>query len=199
MLTSWTYENSYWITFNSELETTASICSFKASGTCPAINLPNLTAYPAVCMSGEVKIWQKCNLACADGTYLSGPSSTECSPTGVWKNVEKVRCVKKCPALVADGGKMFSPSLCTSQPMDDLSTCKMTCSSGNQLMNGESEMSMICEDGKWSGTGVECIPHCVTTPPAPMHGSVVCNQGTCKVSCDPGYKLSAGSDTIMCA
>ncbi|XP_078488258.1 sushi, von Willebrand factor type A, EGF and pentraxin domain-containing protein 1 [Ciona intestinalis] len=197
ILTKWTHANSYWVTFNSELETTASICSFKASGACPGITIPGITATPAVCMSSNVQIWQKCAMTCADGTYMTGVGSTECSPTGVWKNIESVRCAKKCPPLVASGGKQFTPARCTGQNMDELSTCKMTCLVGNKLSNGENEVSMVCEDGAWTGGGVNCMADCVTTPPAPLHGSVACNQGTCTVSCNPGYALS-GSKTIAC-
>lgn len=63
--------------------------------------------------------------------------------------------------------------------MEHMSTCIVSCRSGSKLLNGESQITLICDDGKWSEEDVRCENSCPITPMAPDHGTVSCFEGVC--------------------
>ncbi|CAK8685488.1 unnamed protein product [Clavelina lepadiformis] len=198
VLEIWTHAKSYWITFNEDLDTFASICSYRLVGTCPKISAPLLIAAPGVCSTDKVSEWQKCDLSCEEDAYLlGGVTATECLPTGVWKELTEVQCVNKCPPISLTVGKILNPSRCTSLKIGHHEVCDLSCDVGYELSNGENSMSLFCENGTWSGENVSCVPRCASQPTAPEGGSVTCSRGVCTFVCDPGYRLNSLKNSVL--
>ncbi|NXD37569.1 SRPX2 protein, partial [Copsychus sechellarum] len=92
----------------------------------------------------------RCQLSCARGYRLVGPSAVQCRPSRRWSGMAYCRQIR-CHALPALPRGSY---VCSAGVQMD-SRCDYTCLPGYQL---EGDRSRVCmEDGLWSGGEPECV------------------------------------------
>ncbi|NWY64962.1 SRPX2 protein, partial [Erithacus rubecula] len=92
----------------------------------------------------------RCQLRCARGYRLLGPSAVHCGPSRRWSGMGYCRQIR-CHVLPA----LLRGSYVCSAGVQMDSRCDYTCQPGYQL---EGDRSRVCmEDGRWSGSEPECV------------------------------------------
>nr|XP_039265524.1 sushi, von Willebrand factor type A, EGF and pentraxin domain-containing protein 1-like [Styela clava] len=201
VLQSKTHAETYWITFNSVLETTGTVCSNKAVGACPPIRKRFMKLVPEICTTDDVMIWQQCAASCEDGSLFDGATDiVECQPTGEWENLEKIHCRRNCPVLPKVEHGKFDQESCTEDASIHQSICSLSCDDGYVLSTDASESPYVCEDGMWVGDEgiVRCIDKCKDLPEAPENGNILCRGKVCNIICDAGYKVKGNWTGFDC-
>ncbi|XP_059339172.1 sushi repeat-containing protein SRPX2 [Ammospiza nelsoni] len=92
----------------------------------------------------------RCELSCARGYRLVGPSAVQCLPSRRWSGMAYCRQIR-CHVLPA---VLRGSYVCSAGVQMD-SRCDYTCQPGYQL---EGDRSRVCmEDGRWSGSEPVCV------------------------------------------
>uniref|UniRef100_A0A8C5JGT2 Sushi repeat-containing protein SRPX2 n=1 Tax=Junco hyemalis TaxID=40217 RepID=A0A8C5JGT2_JUNHY len=92
----------------------------------------------------------RCELSCARGYRLVGPSAVQCLPSRHWSGMAYCRQIR-CHVLPA---VLRGSYVCSAGVQMD-SRCDYTCQPGYQL---EGDRSRVCmEDGRWSGSEPVCV------------------------------------------
>uniref|UniRef100_A0A663FHY5 Sushi repeat-containing protein SRPX2 n=1 Tax=Aquila chrysaetos chrysaetos TaxID=223781 RepID=A0A663FHY5_AQUCH len=122
----------------------------------------------------------RCELSCARGYRLVGPSAVQCLPSRHWSGMAYCRQIR-CHVLPA---VLRGSYVCSAGVQMD-SRCDYTCLPGYQL---EGDRSRVCmEDGRWSGSE----PICVDTEPPKIR----CPDSRERIA-EPG-KLTDSADGII--
>uniref|UniRef100_A0A663FHL4 Sushi repeat-containing protein SRPX2 n=1 Tax=Aquila chrysaetos chrysaetos TaxID=223781 RepID=A0A663FHL4_AQUCH len=107
--------------------------------------LPQSTCYSPRGGSYRSSLGTRCELSCARGYRLVGPSAVQCLPSRHWSGMAYCRQIR-CHVLPA---VLRGSYVCSAGVQMD-SRCDYTCLPGYQL---EGDRSRVCmEDGRWSGS-----------------------------------------------
>lgn len=196
--------DTFWISLNKDLDSHASICSFKTKGICPPITGNyNYTVTPSICTSENVEVWQKCDVSCKD-SHISPRGagvtySVQCTPRGVWKGIGDAKCIPriKCPPFSRNSASAVTPESCYSpEGVDHGVDCESKCLDGYKDVNGMTGVAVSkCHLGEWNGAPVACASNtCEPAKLAPVNGAVSCNaDDECTITCNTGYTLTDDS------
>uniref|UniRef100_A0A8B9F8H2 Sushi repeat-containing protein SRPX2 n=1 Tax=Amazona collaria TaxID=241587 RepID=A0A8B9F8H2_9PSIT len=129
-------------------------------GSCPAvpqwcatlsIHRGDATCYSPRGGSYRSTLGTRCELSCARGYRLVGPSAVQCLPSRHWSGMAYCRQIR-CHVLPA---VLRGSYVCSAGVQMD-SRCDYSCLTGYQL---EGDRSRVCmEDGRWSGSEPVCPP-----------------------------------------
>ncbi|XP_071853893.1 sushi, von Willebrand factor type A, EGF and pentraxin domain-containing protein 1-like isoform X2 [Apostichopus japonicus] len=140
-----------------------------------------------------------CSLSCNAGFDLTGSSSRQCLPSGLWSGTQPT-CGPAAPSVCPTLPPIENTDLVCTDGTNFGSECTYSCISGSTAASGSTPLLVCGENGQWNGGAFFCIPIRCPTLVSIQQGSLFCTNSNfylsqCTYTCNAGLGIPIGQDS----